>query len=530
MWIKTYSEVFQGFKKADVWRILIDVNNWPKWHSDLDCCAMSGTFTVGNHFFLKPKNMKSVKITLTEIKEEYSFTDCTAFFGAKMYDTHTMEETPEGLKLTNTLFVTGPLKYLWIMLVAKHVANTAPEEMYALINFTNRSLLLKMNTNENLSYNDESIQTFVSEENYRHREKDIANWWNNFSLANKKISASFSSFGDKNFDLARWMNKNLRSIDKNLIMWDFYSGIVKKHRLVIASEEQRKLKPLIRRILSSAPELEEWEFYTYRLPENLEAASNVMLERTGWKDIKNIKFTISRGRLNRIDITYWLPFFEEQKQGLENLYLLTNTLLGEEIAEKWIDDIHINKTEDTNGKKISELNPEVHAEITNIKNSLPEKPYFFTINDDYEWITAKRSPKQDGEEDFFDKDDVYFRSIISKQLLIAMDDKYFFDSERFSKNNEIFVYLKIERTDKDQDVKEFSKIKKALDLQLKQEQLGCIVGSAIGLKYLYIDLAIINTYISIQEIRKILKLCNTSRKIWLLFYDGELAYEQLKLQ
>lgn len=133
MWTRTYSEVFKDVKKDDAWRILTDVSNWPKWHDDLDYCTMDGAFTVSNYFMLKPKGMGPVKITLAEVKEGYSFTDCTSFFGAKMYDAHTMEETPEGLKLTSTLVVTGPLKYLWIKLVAQNVAKTAPEEMHALV-------------------------------------------------------------------------------------------------------------------------------------------------------------------------------------------------------------------------------------------------------------------------------------------------------------------------------------------------------------------------------------------------------------
>jgi hypothetical protein len=50
-----------------------------------------------------------------------------------MYDTHAMEETEEGLKLTNMLVVTGPLKWLWIKLVAQNVADTVPEEMENLV-------------------------------------------------------------------------------------------------------------------------------------------------------------------------------------------------------------------------------------------------------------------------------------------------------------------------------------------------------------------------------------------------------------
>lgn len=38
---------------------------------------------------LKPKGIKAVKITLTEIEKDRKFTDCTHFFGAKMYVTHT---------------------------------------------------------------------------------------------------------------------------------------------------------------------------------------------------------------------------------------------------------------------------------------------------------------------------------------------------------------------------------------------------------------------------------------------------------
>ncbi len=133
MWIKTYSKTFQDIRAQDIWQIWTDVNNWAQWHGDLDYCKMEGNFAVGNHFMLKPKGMKAVKILLTEIVEGHHFTDCTAFPGAKMYDTHSLEATPEGLKLTNTLVVTGPLKWLWIKLVADNVAATVPDEMETLV-------------------------------------------------------------------------------------------------------------------------------------------------------------------------------------------------------------------------------------------------------------------------------------------------------------------------------------------------------------------------------------------------------------
>ena len=133
MWTQTYSKTFEGIKREDIWHIWTDINNWPRWHGDLDYCQLKGKFEVGNHFILKPKGVNPVTIKLSEINEFYSFTDCTSFFGAKMYDTHAMEDTSGGLKLTNTLIVKGPLKWIWIKLVAQNVANSIPEETEALV-------------------------------------------------------------------------------------------------------------------------------------------------------------------------------------------------------------------------------------------------------------------------------------------------------------------------------------------------------------------------------------------------------------
>ncbi len=134
MWIRTHSKIYPSVQKEEIWQLWTDVNHWTDWHDDLDYCKMDGAFAVGNHFMLKPKKAPAVKIKLVEIEEGLKFTDCTTFWGAKMYDTHTLEETKEGLRLTNTLVVTGFLKFLWIKLVAQHVADTVPDEMDALVN------------------------------------------------------------------------------------------------------------------------------------------------------------------------------------------------------------------------------------------------------------------------------------------------------------------------------------------------------------------------------------------------------------
>ncbi len=133
MWTRTFNKTYTKIRKEDIWSLWTDINNWPKWHDDLDYCRLEGDFKVGNHFILKPKGVRPVKILITEIIDGKKFTDCTIFPGAKMYDTHAIEETSEGLTLSNTMVVTGPLKWLWIKLVAQKVADTIPEETEALV-------------------------------------------------------------------------------------------------------------------------------------------------------------------------------------------------------------------------------------------------------------------------------------------------------------------------------------------------------------------------------------------------------------
>ena len=133
MWRKIHTQFYPGVKAKTVWALWKDVNHWAKWHDDLDYCKLQGSFEVGNHFMLKPKGVKPVKIIITALEEGKEFTDCTSFPGAKMHDTHIVEEKDNGVLLTNILEVTGPLQWLWVKLVAGDVAKTVPHDMDTMI-------------------------------------------------------------------------------------------------------------------------------------------------------------------------------------------------------------------------------------------------------------------------------------------------------------------------------------------------------------------------------------------------------------
>ena len=68
MWPKSYSKIYQNVSKEIIWRLLSDVNNWPKWHSDLEYCKMEGELLVGNYFMLKPKKAPAAKIEIINVE------------------------------------------------------------------------------------------------------------------------------------------------------------------------------------------------------------------------------------------------------------------------------------------------------------------------------------------------------------------------------------------------------------------------------------------------------------------------------
>jgi len=138
MWTKSYSLTTKEATKEQMWKLFSDVNNWHSWDKGIEYAKMSGSFEKGNSFELKPKGGPKVKIQLVETTINKSFTDFTKFPLAKMYGEHRFEETPEGLKITTTMSITGPLAFLWRRIVAQNIADSLPEEMPAQIKYASR--------------------------------------------------------------------------------------------------------------------------------------------------------------------------------------------------------------------------------------------------------------------------------------------------------------------------------------------------------------------------------------------------------
>lgn len=129
MWTKSHSVVTKEITKEQIWKLFADVNQWPSWDKGVEWAQLEGKFEAGNHFMFQPKGGPKLKIRIVEATENKRFTDFTKFPLAKMYGEHSFEETPEGLRLTTTMKVQGPLGFLWRRLVAQKIVDGLPADM-----------------------------------------------------------------------------------------------------------------------------------------------------------------------------------------------------------------------------------------------------------------------------------------------------------------------------------------------------------------------------------------------------------------
>ena len=124
MWTKSDSIVTKEATKEQMWKLFTDINNWHVWNSEIEFAKLEGKFEAGNHYLIQPKNGRIVKVKLLKVVENKHCLELGEFLLAKMYYDHIIEETPNGLKITSTITMTGLLSLLWVQLVVKKIANT----------------------------------------------------------------------------------------------------------------------------------------------------------------------------------------------------------------------------------------------------------------------------------------------------------------------------------------------------------------------------------------------------------------------
>lgn len=235
------------------------------------------------------------------------------------------------------------------------------------------------------------------------------------------------------------------------------------HRLVITPEAATHLRPMVATLLERTPKLAGWEFYSYRLPEDVAMAQQTVASRSGG-DLSGTLVTAVIGQHNRVDLTYHDARTRglDDKQAFNNAFVATETLVGEELMDKWVGTITVERLrkpttlDNILGRArrpvpghlpLDRLKPTVDALIASMQDQLPDKPYHafqpaLDSSDQTESFLMKLDPVQ--ADDYPQRADLFVAIGTNAGLWIARHKCTSFYSERYSRHGERFCYLKLD--------------------------------------------------------------------------------------
>jgi hypothetical protein len=116
-----------GVTAAEVWsRAYADASAWPAWNDALVSAALDEPFVVGSRARVRFRTGLRLRFALVEVKPERVFTDESRLPGARMGHRHELEPTADGVRLTNTIYIDGPLARLWAPILGPQAKRGLP--------------------------------------------------------------------------------------------------------------------------------------------------------------------------------------------------------------------------------------------------------------------------------------------------------------------------------------------------------------------------------------------------------------------
>lgn len=347
-------------------------------------------------------------------------------------------------------------------------------------------------------------------------------WWSEFATKAEDLDRLFRNQSD--WDMPAWMRQTLNAVSSDLC-WEFGPGLEGGHRLVITPESRKVLRPLVGELLARAPRLAGWEFYAYRPAESYEMTLQTVEARTGG-DVSGSVFVARRGNGNRFDLTFGARSSGDADTNFGRYFVATETLLGEEVLDKWVGAIEVVPASDVpDARPVAELRVETERVIGQIRESLPG---------DACWRFAKTAPwtvfrlePSDEASDYAGQSDMFVGKSLNEQLWKTTHSGLPFCSARFSRVGETFCYVKLDgRQGLDEEMfADKSEMEDALDAALVPGGLGCHIGGGTGKWYSYVDLALTDVDRGCEVVRRVLGDGHVPRRSWILFFDDEWARE-----
>jgi hypothetical protein len=118
MWSTTSTLESVGVSPEALWSLAYaDPSAWPKWNEALVSAEPEGPFEIGARVRVRFRGGMRLRFTLVEVDQERVFTDESRLPGARMGHRHEIAPIEGGIRLTNTIYIEGPLARVWSLIL-----------------------------------------------------------------------------------------------------------------------------------------------------------------------------------------------------------------------------------------------------------------------------------------------------------------------------------------------------------------------------------------------------------------------------
>ena len=117
-----------------VWeRAYADAAAWPKWNAEIRRASLDRPLDLGASARIVFRTGLRLRFHVVEFEQGRLFTDEARLPGARMGHRHLVEPAAGGSRLTNTIYIEGPLAWLWRRVLGPAAARTLPDAQRAVV-------------------------------------------------------------------------------------------------------------------------------------------------------------------------------------------------------------------------------------------------------------------------------------------------------------------------------------------------------------------------------------------------------------
>jgi hypothetical protein len=366
-----------------------------------------------------------------------------------------------------------------------------------------------------------SLVHFYQEEKYLKR---VDAFWKAFQENAALIIPAFHRKND--FKPHQFLDRILRKVHPDLDYY-FIPRSMRSMDLVISISSRVDLYPLVDLMWKKCRTIGRSWGFCFQRPRYDYELIKLLVEVRSKGNLDEYMFSGSLDHLNRINILFIhkdATTVENKCKAIDVLSEGISFLIGERTQRVWVGSLDIISQIPGDEKvyPIRALPQFIDEKVEEARKRLPKEPYGI-IDGMGEWVGIDFDPPE--ECDYTGRSDMVTMCTMLPQVIESYHNDYSFYSERFSNFNETFCYLKMERWRQNDEMEnEEYKIKliDELNMGLRKNKMGMVIGAGTGLKYAYIDFVISNIPRGGRIIQSKLRKFKITKNAWIMFFDSSM--------